>query len=109
MIGSSNGIFIICLVLSSISAILLASRIGSANHVAGDLFEFQVVAAVVLGGVSLVGGIGTLTGAALGVLILAVISNGLGMLNVESQWQMVVNGIIIILAVGFDEIKRRRN
>ena len=38
-------------------------------------------------------------------LILAVISNGLGMLNVESQWQMVVNGIIIILAVGFDEIK----
>ena len=42
-------------------------------------------------------------------LILAVISNGLGMLNVESQWQMVVNGIIIILAVGFDEIKRRRN
>ena len=101
--------FIICSVLSSISAILLASRIGSANHVAGDLFEFQVVAAVVLGGVSLVGGIGTLTGAALGVLILAVISNGLGMLNVESQWQMVVNGIIIILAVGFDEIKRRKN
>ena len=37
------------------------------------------------------------------------ISNGLGMLNVESQWQMVVNGIIIILAVGFDEIKRRKN
>ena len=101
--------FVICSVLSSISAILLASRIGSANHVAGDLFEFQVVAAVVLGGVSLVGGIGTLTGAALGVLILAVISNGLGMLNVESQWQMVVNGIIIILAVGFDEIKRRKN
>ena len=64
---------------------------------------------MVLGGVSLAGGIGTLTGAALGVLILAIISNGLGMLNVESQWQMVVNGIIIILAVGFDEIKRRKN
>jgi len=101
--------FVICSVLSSVSAILLASRIGSANHVAGDLFEFQVVAAVVLGGVSLAGGIGTLTGAALGVLILAVISNGLGMLNVESQWQMVLNGIIIILAVGFDELKRRKN
>ena len=41
-------------------------------------------------------------------MILAVISNGLGMLNVESQWQMVVNGIIIIFAVGFDEIKRRK-
>ena len=101
--------FVICSVLSSISAILLASRIGSANHVAGDLFEFQVVAAVVLGGVSLAGGIGTLTGAALGVMILAIISNGLGMLNVESQWQMVVNGIIIIIAVGFDELKRKKN
>ncbi len=101
--------FVICSVLSSISAILLASRIGSANHIAGDLFEFQVVAAVVLGGVSLAGGIGTLAGAALGVMILAIVSNGLGMLNVESQWQMVVNGIIIIIAVGFDELKRKKS
>ena len=94
--------------LSSISAIILASRIGSANHVAGDLFEFQVVAAVVLGGVSLAGGIGTLTGAAIGVMILAIISNGLGLLNVDTQWQLVVNGVIIIIAVGFDELKRRK-
>ena len=100
--------FVICSFLSSISAIILASRIGSANHMAGDLFEFQVVAAVVLGGVSLVGGIGTLTGAAIGVMILAIISNGLGLLNVDTQWQLVVNGIIIIIAVGFDELKRKK-
>ena len=100
--------FVICSFLSSISGIILASRIGSANPYAGDLFEFQVVAAVVLGGVSLVGGIGTLTGAAIGVMILSVISNGLGLLNVETQWQLVVNGIIIIIAVGFDELKRRK-
>ena len=53
---------------------------------------------MVLGGVSLAGGIGTLTGAAIGVMILSVISNGLGLLNVETQWQLVVNGIIIIIA-----------
>ena len=100
--------FVICSFLSSISAIILASRIGSANHMAGDLFEFQVVAAVVLGGVSLVGGIGTLTGAAIGVMILAIISNGLGLLNVDTQWQLVVNGVIIIIAVGFDELKRKK-
>jgi len=100
--------FVICSFLSSISGIILASRIGSANPYAGDLFEFQVVAAVVLGGVSLAGGIGTLTGAAIGVMILSVISNGLGLLNVETQWQLVVNGIIIIIAVGFDELKRRK-
>ena len=51
---------------------------------AGYLFEFQVVAAVVIGGVSLVGGIGTLTGAVIGVMILAIISNGLGLLNVDT-------------------------
>ena len=92
----------------SVSAIILASRIGSANHVAGYLSEFQVVAAVVLGGVSLVGGIGTLTGATLGVVILGIISNGLGMLNVDTQWQLPINGIVIILAVAFDELKRRK-
>jgi len=43
------------------------------------------------------------------VMILAIVSNGLGMLNVESQWQMVVNGIIIIIAVGFDELKRKKS
>ena len=101
--------FVICSFLISISAIILASRIGSANHVAGDLFEFQVVAAVVLGGVSLAGGIGSLTGAAIGVLILSVISNGLGLLNIDTQWQLVVNGVIIIIAVGFDELKRNRS
>ena len=100
--------FVICSFLSSISAIILASRIGSANHVAGDLFEFQVVAAVVLGGVSLAGGIGSLAGAAIGVVILSIISNGLGLLNVDTQWQLVVNGVIIIIAVGFDELKRKK-
>ncbi len=100
--------FVICSVLASISAILLASRLGSANHMAGQGFEFQVVAAVVLGGVSLSGGIGTLLGAFIGVLILGIIQNGLGMLNVLTMWQLAITGSIIILSVAIDEFKKRR-
>ena len=101
--------FVICSILASISAILLASRLGSANHLAGQGFEFQVVAAVVLGGVSLSGGVGSLLGAFIGVLILGIIQNGLGMLNVSTMWQLVITGSIIILSVAIDELKKRHD
>jgi ribose/xylose/arabinose/galactoside ABC-type transport system permease subunit len=100
--------FLISAVLAGVSGILLSSRLGSAVHVAGLGFEFQVVAAVVLGGVSLAGGVGSLFGVALGVLILSFLSNGLGMLNLATEWQLVITGGIIIAAVAFDEFKRRR-
>ncbi|WP_421723134.1 ABC transporter permease [Bauldia sp.] len=100
--------FIISGVLGTVSGILLASRLGSAVHLSGLGFEFQVVAAVVLGGVSLSGGVGSLFGVALGVLILSYLSNGLGMLNLPTEWQLVITGSIIIVAVAFDELKRRR-
>jgi ribose/xylose/arabinose/galactoside ABC-type transport system permease subunit len=99
--------FILCSVLASVSAVILASRLGSANHMAGIGFEFQVVAATVLGGVSLAGGIGNLLGVFLGVLILGTIQNGLGMLNVHTTFQLIVTGLIIILAVALDELKKR--
>ena len=86
----------------------LPSRLGSAEHVAGLGFEFQVVAAVVLGGVSLAGGIGSLFGMALGVLILSFLSNGLRRLGLPTEWQLVITGMIIIAAVAFDELKRRQ-
>jgi ribose/xylose/arabinose/galactoside ABC-type transport system permease subunit len=100
--------FVISALLATIAGILLASRLGSAVHVAGLGFEFQVVAAVVLGGVSLSGGVGSLFGMATGVLILSFLANGLGMMNLATEWQLVVTGLIIISAVGFDELKRRR-
>jgi len=100
--------FVISALLATVSGILLASRLGSAVHLAGLGFEFQVVAAVVLGGVSLSGGIGSLLGMALGVLILQFLSNGLGMLDLQTEWQLCVTGTIIIIAVAFDELKRRR-
>ncbi|MBA7581217.1 L-arabinose transport system permease protein AraH [subsurface metagenome] len=99
--------FVLCSSLASVSAILLASRLGSALHTAGLGFEFQVVAAVILGGVSLAGGIGNLLGAFLGVMILGILQNGMGMLNLKTQWQLVATGSIIIFAVFLDELKKR--
>ena len=100
--------FLISALLATVAGILLASRLGSAVHVAGLGFEFQVVAAVVLGGVSLSGGVGSLAGMALGVLILSFLANGLGMMDLATEWQLVITGLIIIAAVGFDEVKRRK-
>ncbi len=100
--------FLISALLATVAGILLASRLGSAVHVAGLGFEFQVVAAVVLGGVSLSGGVGSLAGMALGVLILSFLANGLGMMDLATEWQLVITGLIIIAAVGFDELKRRK-
>jgi ribose/xylose/arabinose/galactoside ABC-type transport system permease subunit len=62
----------------------------------------------VLGGVSLSGGVGSLFGMALGVLILSFLSNGLGMMDLATEWQLVITGGIIIAAVAFDEFKRRK-
>jgi ribose transport system permease protein len=100
--------FVLSALLATVSGIILAARVGSAQHTAGINFEFQVVAATVLGGVSLAGGIGNLAGMALGVLILQFLSNGLRGLGLPTEWQLVITGMIIIAAVAFDELKRRQ-
>ncbi len=100
--------FVLCSVLASVSAILLASRLNSANHLAGQGFEFQVVAAAVMGGVSLSGGVGNLVGAFIGVLIFGLIQNGLGLLDVGTQYQLAITGAIIIAAVAVDQLRSRR-
>lgn len=98
--------FLISSTLASLGGILLASRLGAAVHTAGMGYEFQAIAAVVLGGVSLAGGTGNLFGVALGVLILAFLSNGLGMINAPTEWQLVITGIVIIVAVALDALKK---
>ena len=71
-------------------------------------FELSVIAAVVLGGTRLSGGEGTVSGTVLGVLILGVLNNGLVLLDVNTFWQEVVRGTVIILAVAVDEFRKRR-
>lgn len=93
-------------VLTMLAGVLLASRMGSAQPTAGTGFEMVVIASVILGGISLDGGIGTITGALVGMLILGVLVNGLTLLDVSSFWQDITRGIVIILAVYVDGIRK---
>ncbi len=91
----------------AIAGILLASRINSAQPAIGQGYELDAIAAVVIGGTSLSGGRGTMLGTMVGALIISVVANGLRILSVPQEWQIVVTGAIIILAVYLDILRRR--
>jgi ribose transport system permease protein len=93
-------------VLTMLSGVLLASRMASAQPTAGTGFEMVVIASVILGGVSLSGGIGTIAGALIGMIILGVLQNGLTLLDVSSFWQDITRGLVIILAVFVDGLRK---
>ena len=100
-------VYVIGGVLAALSAFILASRLNSGQPNAGLGFELQVIAAVILGGISLTGGIGTLGGAFIGILILTVLSNGLVLLNVSSFYHDIARGAVIILAVYLDTRRKQ--
>ena len=99
-------VFVLGGMLAALSAVVLASRMNSGQPNAGLGFELQVIAAVVLGGVSLTGGVGSLLGALIGILILTVLNNGLVLLNVSSFYHDIARGVVIILAVYLDTRRR---
>jgi ribose transport system permease protein len=90
-----------------IGGLILVSQLGAASPQAGLGLELAVVTAVILGGASLAGGRGTITGTVLGVFILGVLNNGLTLLNVDSFWQQVAQGALLLIAVGFDQLRLR--
>ena len=90
-----------------IAGLVAASQTGEGSGTAGAGYELTVVTAVILGGASLAGGRGSIFGTVIGLLILGIIDNGLTLLNVESFWQDVVRGTLLISAVGFDAVRRR--
>lgn len=91
--------FIAAGVLSSVGGIVTTSKLLSAQAVAAEGMEMDVLSAVILGGASLSGGVGTITGTILGALIIGVINNGMNLLNISSFYQKIVKGIIILAAV----------
>lgn len=92
---------------SALAGVIMASRLNSGQGTIGEADLLDTIASVIIGGTSLMGGVGTIPGTILGVLIIGVIRNGLNLLGVSSFWQMVAIGIIIICAVLVDEIRRR--
>jgi len=98
-------IYTISGLMASISGIILTSRLNSAQPTAGQSFEMDAIAAVVLGGTSLSGGKGRLFGTLIGALIIGTINNGLNLLGVSSFYQQIVKGLVIIVAVLLDRKK----
>jgi len=94
---------------AAVGGLVLTSRLNSAQPVAGQGLELDVIAAVVIGGASLSGGQGTAFGTLLGALIIGVLRNGLNLLNVSSFWQQVAVGGVIAAAVMTDTLRRRRS
>ena len=92
-------IFTLSGLLAAVTGILLAARLGSGNAGAANGLEFDVIAAVVVGGTALSGGRGSLFGTLLGVLVITLIGNGLVLLGINSFFQQVVRGVIIVVAV----------
>ncbi|MBN6206735.1 ABC transporter permease [Ralstonia pickettii] len=94
--------------MSGIAGILLTSRLVAAQPTAGEMYELDAIAAVVIGGASLMGGSGAILGTMIGVLIMGVLRNGLNLLGISYFWQQVAIGIVIIIAVYFDTYKKNK-
>jgi ribose transport system permease protein len=98
--------FIIMGFLSGLAGALLASRLNTAVVLAGTGVELKVITAVVLGGASLSGGVGTIHGAFLGVLLMALLQNAMIIAGINPFWQLIVVGIVLLVSVGLDQFAR---
>lgn len=98
----------VCGMLAALAGIIVTARLGSAQPTAGTGYELDAIAAVVLGGTSMSGGIGTIGGTAIGALIIGILNNALNLLQVPSYYQDVAKGIVILLAVLLDRKQKSK-
>ncbi|MCX6078585.1 MAG: ABC transporter permease [Chloroflexi bacterium] len=101
-------IYSLCGLFAGLAGVLMASRLNSAQPALGAGYELDAIAAAVIGGTSLSGGEGTIVGTIIGAFIMSVLTNGLRILSVPQEWQMVVTGGIVIAAVYADILRRRQ-
>lgn len=92
---------------AALVGLIIASQLEAAHPATGESFELNAIAAVVLGGTSLMGGRGSVTGSLIGACVIGVLSDGLVMLGVSEFWQMVIKGAVIVLAVAVDQLQSR--
>lgn len=104
---SKYGAYILCSVVSGIAGIVLLSRANTAQPSAGFGYEMDVIAGAVLGGISMSGGEGKITGVFAGVLVMAILSNGMLMMDVSEYWQWVTKGIVMLAAITYDRVLKK--
>lgn len=100
-------VYTVISVLSALAGIILASRLNGASPNLGTMFELDAIAAVVIGGTSLAGGSGKVSGTIIGALLIGVLNNGMSLLGVVTFYQLIIKGLIIILAVWFDVMQKK--
>ncbi|WP_298039590.1 ABC transporter permease [uncultured Microbacterium sp.] len=93
---------------TGIAGVIIASRLDSAQPQIGTGYELQAIAAVIIGGTSLLGGRGSILGTVVGALIMSVLVNGLRILSIQTEWQNIVVGVVVLLAVFFDSLRNRQ-
>lgn len=101
-------LYVISGLLAGLAGVLEASRVVSGQPTAGANYNLSAIAAAVIGGASLFGGEGKIVGAVIGATILQLISNGSNLLNISTFWQSVIVGVVVILAVLYDQLRQRR-
>jgi ribose transport system permease protein len=101
-------VYVVCGVFSGLGGVIIGSRLNSAQPALGAGYELDAIAAVVIGGTSLSGGEGTILGTIIGACVMSVLINGLRILSVAQEWQLVVTGAIVIVAVYADVLRRRQ-
>ncbi|WP_217181678.1 ABC transporter permease [Streptomyces sp. AC495_CC817] len=92
---------------TGVAGVIIAARLGSAQPQTGAGYELQAIAAVIIGGTSLLGGRGSILGTVIGALIMSVLVNGLRILGIQPEWQNIVVGVVILIAVFFDSLRNR--
>ena len=102
-------IYTLCGAFAGLAGVIMAARLNSAQPSLGQGYELDAIAAAVIGGTSLSGGEGTMLGTIIGAFIISTLTNGLRILSVPQEWQTVVTGAIVVLAVYADIIRRRRS
>jgi len=100
-------VYVISGFCAALVGLIIAAQLGAAHPATGTTFELNAIAAVVLGGTSLMGGRGTIGGTLIGAFVIGVLADGLVLLGVSEFWQMVVKGLVIVLAVILDQFQKR--
>ncbi|MCR2784256.1 MULTISPECIES: multiple monosaccharide ABC transporter permease [unclassified Microbacterium] len=96
-------------VLAALAGLIFTARLNLAGPKAGDGFELEAISAAFIGGAAVQGGVGTIGGAIIGGLIIGVLNNGMSIMGIGTEWQQVVKGLVLLLAVAFDVYNKRRS